>query len=63
MEFASNEDLGRYLSDMIDQMESQRLFAGDLEGVFTVPLEDGSEYEVTVRRSLDPAKIVGADLA
>lgn len=50
MEFATNEDLGRYLSDMIDQMESQRLFTGDLEGVFTIPLEDGSEYEVTVKR-------------
>lgn len=50
MEFASNEDLGRYLSDMIDQMESQRLFTGDLEGVFTIPLDDGSEYEVTVKR-------------
>jgi len=50
MEFATNEDLGRYLSDMIDQMESQRKFTGDLEGTFTIPLDDGSEYECTVRR-------------
>lgn len=50
MEFATNEDLGRYLSDMIDQMESQRLFTGDLEGVFIIPLDDGSEYEVSIKR-------------
>lgn len=48
---ATYEDLGRVLADMIDQLESQRVFAGDLEGTFTVPLSDGVEYVVTVSRA------------
>lgn len=48
---ATYEDLGRVLADMIDQLESQRVFAGDLEGTFTVPLSDGVEYVVTVNRA------------
>lgn len=50
---ATHEDLGKVLADMIDQLESQRLFAGDLEGVFTVLLSGGVEYSVTVARKND----------
>lgn len=51
MGFIDHEDLGRYLADIIDKLESQRIFAGDLEGVFTLPLEGGEEYTVTVART------------
>ena len=44
------EGLGKYLADTIDTLEAQNKFAGDMECVFSVPLADGSEYEVTVRR-------------
>lgn len=44
------EGLGKFLADIIDTMEAQQKFAGDMECVFPVPLSDGSEYEVTVRR-------------
>lgn len=43
------EMLGHVLADIIDQMESQRLFTGDIEGTFTIPLDDGSEYECTLQ--------------
>lgn len=49
-EFASYEQLGEMLAQAIDELESQRLFAGDMECVFVVPIEDGGEYEVTIRR-------------
>ena len=49
-DFADHADLGRALAEAIDELESQRLFAGDMECVFIVPLEDGAEYEITVRR-------------
>ncbi len=45
---ATYEDLGKTLAEMIDQLESQRAFAGDMEGTFVVPLSDGTEYRVTV---------------
>lgn len=44
------EELGQMLADTIDKLYSQRTFAGDLEGTFIVPLEDGSEYLVVVSR-------------
>lgn len=47
---ATYEDLGKTLADMIDQLEGQRVFAGDLEGTFVVPLSGGAEYRVTVVR-------------
>lgn len=50
---ATYEDLGKTLAEMIDQLESQRVFAGDLEGTFVVPLSDGTEYRVTVMRETD----------
>ena len=50
---ATYEELGRALADMIDTLDSQRKFAGDLEGVFTVPLSDGAEYIVTVLRKTE----------
>jgi hypothetical protein len=49
-EFADHADLGLALAEAINDLESKRLFAGDMEFVFVVPLEDGTEYEVTVRR-------------
>ena len=48
--FADHADLGRALAEAIDELESKRLFAGDMEFVFIVPLEDGTEYEVVVKR-------------
>ena len=51
LEPATHEDLGRVLADMIDQLESQRVFSGDMEATFTVPLSNGVEYVVTVIRS------------
>jgi len=53
-DFASHEELGRELAEAIDMLEGQRKFAGDMECVFVVPLEDGDEYEVTVRRKIEP---------
>lgn len=50
---ATYEDLGKTLAEMIDQLESQRVFAGDLEGTFVVPISDGTEYRVTVMREAD----------
>ena len=44
------QELGQTLADMIDQLESQRIFTGDLEGTFVLPLDDGTEYRVTVMR-------------
>lgn len=49
-DFATHEDLGRVLADTIDTLEQQRKFAGDMECEFIVPLEDDTEYLVTVRR-------------
>ena len=49
-DFANHEDLGQILADVIDQLEAQRPFAGDMDATFTVPLEDGTEYQVTVSR-------------
>ena len=60
---ATHEDLGRALAEMIDQLESQRVFAGDLEGTFVVPLSGGAEYRVTVLREQNwteyPLGVVG----
>lgn len=53
---ATYDELGCVLANMIDQLESQRLFAGDLEGVFTVPLSGGAEYRVTVIREQNDAE-------
>jgi len=47
---ADYDDLGRELATVIDKLESQRKFAGDLEGIFIVPLSDGTEYQVVVSR-------------
>lgn len=49
-DFADHDDLGQMLAKCIEQLEAQRPFAGDMEATFIVPLEDGSEYEVTVTR-------------
>lgn len=46
----THEELGKYLADMIDKLESQRVFAGDLEGEFLLPLSDGSAYRISVAR-------------
>lgn len=48
--FATYEDLGKYLSDMIDGLEEKRLFAGDLEAVFDIPLEGGEIYRCAIAR-------------
>lgn len=45
-----HEELGKALAEVIDQLEAQRPFAGDMECAFIVPLDDGTEYEVVVRR-------------
>jgi hypothetical protein len=52
-DFADNSDLGKVLADAIDDLEAKRPFAGDLEVVFVVPLDDGTEYEVTVSRKVN----------
>lgn len=52
-DYLTHEELGEYLADMIDKLERQRVFAGDLEGEFLLPMSDGSAYRVTVCR-VDP---------
>lgn len=49
----SHEELGKMLADAIDDLEAKRPFAGDLEIVLIVPLDDGTEYEVTVSRKTE----------
>ena len=49
-DFADHADLGQALAEAIEELESKRLFAGDMEFVFIVPLEDGTEYEVVIKR-------------
>jgi len=49
-DFADYEDLGKMLAEAIEDLEMQRKFAGDMECVFIIPLDDGSQYEVTVCR-------------
>lgn len=49
-EYATHEELGRLLAESIDTLETQRKFAGDMEYEFVIPLDDGTEYEVIVRR-------------
>lgn len=49
-DFATYEDLGKCLSDMIDGLEQKRLFAGDLEAVFDIPIEGGAIYRCAIAR-------------
>jgi Tfp pilus assembly ATPase PilU len=49
-----HQELGQTLADIIDQLESQRIFTGDLECTFVLPLDDGTEYRVTVMREPKP---------
>lgn len=44
------KDLGKVLAEAIEDLEMQRKFAGDMECVFFIRLDDGSQYGVTVCR-------------